>query len=473
MRAVYADVLQARGDPQGDLIATQLALAAAGVEDAETLVAREDIVGDELARIAALLRHADEILNVYDEDWSNALVGHQHNDFALFRRGFVESIELHVDTISIATVARILERTPLRAIHFDGRDRDDQALDDGYLTAFAKLPLAGLRRLDLYGFDVSPGALRASFEQLPGLVGVHFAKAQTDVFDVEVLAPLRALRQLELVRLPIDATAIDRLGALPLAATLEDLTLRTAESLPNILDVLDGRFPRLRSLAIGSSGRVDFRRLAPSARLPAQLSLRHAEVSRASLEALVAHASADQLEALDLERVALGDEGAAIIARSPRLQRLCALNVDGTGIGDLGATALGQCTSARLTDVDISNNPIATLGLANLVAGHALRRLRYFDRTRPVDGAGVAAIVARLASLRRLCIGPLGAHGMRILVESSALAKLRELHVSDPDPALGRLSMPELVVLRVFATVPLAVRRAILARSLPALVVDE
>jgi Leucine Rich repeat len=206
---------------------------------------------------------------------------------------------------------------------------------------------------------------------------------------------------------------------------------------------------------------VDFRRLAPHARLPAKLGLRYAELSRASLEALVEHPAAEALETLDLERVALHDEVGVVLARSQRLRRLHTLNVDGTGIGDAGASALGQCATARLTDLDISNNPITTLGLANVVAGHALRRLRYFDRTNPV------------ATLRRLCVGPLGAHGMRILVESSALARLRELHVSDPDPALGRLSFPELVVLRVFATMPLAVRRAILQRALPALVVNE
>jgi uncharacterized protein (TIGR02996 family) len=475
LRAVYADVLHARGDHQGELITTQLALAAAGIEDADDLVARDDIVGDELARIAGLLRHSDEILNVYDQAWSDAVVGATHNDFAYWRRGFIESIELSVDSTPIETVARVLARTPLRGLNLDGRDRQDRALDDDYVAALATLPLAQLTRLVLYGFDVSGPALAAWFARLPALTSIQFSKTQRrDVaFDVGALAPLRELRHLDLDYLPLEASAIDHLGQLPLAATLEHLSIRTFEPLPNILAALDGRFPKLHSLVLAGNRAVDFRRLAPDARLPAKLGLRYAELSLASLEALVEHPAAGALEALDLERVALHDEGIGVIARSQRLQRLHTLNVDGTGIGDLGATALGQCASARLTDLDISNNAITTLGLANVVTGHALRRLRYVDRTNPVDGVGVAAIVARLATLRSLCVGPLGKHGMRILVESSALAQLRALYVSDPDPALGRLAFRELVVLRVFADVPLAVRRAILARALPALVVNE
>jgi hypothetical protein len=200
LRAVYADVLHARGDHQGDLITTQLALAAAGIEDADDLIARDDICGDELARIAGLLRHSAEILNVYDEAWSDAVVGMPHRDFAFFRRGFIESIELAVDSTPIETVAHVLACTPLRGLNFDGRDRQDRALDDEYVAALATLPLARLTRLVLYGFDVSERALAAWFACLPALASLQLSKSQRrDVaFDVAALAPLRGLRHLDL-----------------------------------------------------------------------------------------------------------------------------------------------------------------------------------------------------------------------------------------------------------------------------------
>lgn len=387
------------------------------------------------------------------------------------RRGFIEAIEFSVDRTPPTQIAHALARTPLCALHLDGRDRDARALDDTYVAALAALPIARLRRLVLYGFDVSTPALGALFEQLPALASVQLSKAQRPVFDVGAFATLRSLRRLDLDDLPLAADALDRLGALPLAATLEHLSIRTFEPVANIVDALDGRFPRLRSLVLAGNRDVDFRRLPTAVTVPARLGLRYAQVSRASLEALVDHGAG--LASLDLERVPLGDDGAAILARAPRLAGLGTLNVDGTGIGDPGARALGRCASARLVELDLSNNPISAPGLEAAVTGHALRRLRFFDRSNPADGIAVATVVARLATLRSLALGPLGGAGTRRIVESSALAQLRELQVSDPAPALGRLEFRDLVVLRVFATVPRAIRREVLARALPALVVNE
>jgi uncharacterized protein (TIGR02996 family) len=472
IRAVYADVLGERGEPQGELIATQLALATAGIYDANDLVAHA-CRGDELARLAGLLRHSDKLIASHHDDWLVAVVGEPHNGSTTIRRGFFEMMEFSVDNTSPGAIAHAVANTPLRELYLDGRDRDDQALDNAYVEMLADLPLHHLSVLDFCGYDVSAAALAAWFGQLPLLTSVGFAKPQHDEFDVRQLSPLDGLRHLDLGYVPLQPSDLDRLGRLPCAATLEHLSISTRAPLSNLEAVFDGRFPRLRSLAL--SGTVDFTRLAtfPTVTMPARLNLRHCRLSPASLEALVAHPAAGLLETLDLESVDLLDAGAFAIARSRQLTNLSTLNLDATGIRDDAARALGQCASARLTDLDIANNQLTASGFADLVGGHALQRLRYFARTPLVDGTAVASIVGRCATLRRLVIGPLGTNGIQILIDSSALEYLRELWVSDADPSLARLQFPDLVTFRACSGMPSAVRTAIIERALPALVMAD
>src|SRR5688500_3597720 len=86
-RLVWADLLQGRGDPRGELIALQVAEAQA------------DAAGDR-DRAEALADAADELLGDHEDAWTPpGLAAEVLADDVGFRRGFVEAIELNADQL--------------------------------------------------------------------------------------------------------------------------------------------------------------------------------------------------------------------------------------------------------------------------------------------------------------------------------------------------------------------------------------
>jgi uncharacterized protein (TIGR02996 family) len=131
-RLVYADWLTERGDPRGELIQVQCALAAGGLDDATR---------------AALVLRERELLETHGRDWLLDMLGtmaegidivgsaerpqlgsgafwHHRGAVAVFRRGFVEALKIPLARFGSADLG------PLRCLvltHASGRD-DEQRI---------------------------------------------------------------------------------------------------------------------------------------------------------------------------------------------------------------------------------------------------------------------------------------------------------------------------------------------------------
>src|SRR5262245_11845729 len=79
-RLVYADFLDERGDPQGEVIRLQCERATLAEDD---------------PRVEALVKREQELLAEHQEEWVGA-VGLFSTGYA-FRRGFIESVTLPVE----------------------------------------------------------------------------------------------------------------------------------------------------------------------------------------------------------------------------------------------------------------------------------------------------------------------------------------------------------------------------------------
>ncbi len=141
------------------------------------------------------------------------------------------------------------------------------------------------------------------------------------------------------------------------------------------------------------------------------------------------------LTELDVSDNPLGSRGLAVLAGSPHLSRLERLDLGGTHLSDaalaafLGATDLGQ-----LRFLDLSNNSVGNGGAAALAGSPSLAGLRELglggNKVGP-KGAKALAASSHLGELRSLDLvgSPIADAGARALAEPQALEKLEKLDV--------------------------------------------
>ena len=221
--------------------------------------------------------------------------------------------------------------------------------------------------------------------------------------------------------------------------------------------------------------------------------LRSLSITQSELGVAAARALADalgktlaRLRELSLDRNALGDEGAALLA--PAAGRLATLHLTNAAIGDAGARALAQGQGATLRDLDLCFNAIGPAGATALARSPRLAHLARLDLTsNPLEAEGAVQFAERLAlpALRDLdlswcdlgpeaaalgaapclanlvkldlCGNDLGDEGFARLLESPHLGHLEELMVGDNalgDAALAALcaradALPALTHLRL------------------------
>jgi uncharacterized protein (TIGR02996 family) len=244
---------------------------------------------------------------------------------------------------------------------------------------------------------------------------------------------------------------------------------------------------------------LEGRRLLTPARLAELLAdprvalLRSLSITESELGVASARAIADalggtlaRLRALSLDRNALGDEGAALLA--PAAGRLATLHLTNARIGDAGARSLAEGDGDALRDLDLCFNEIRAVGAAALAASPRLAHLTRLDLTsNPLEAEGAVRFAERLAmpALRDLdlswcnlgfegaalgaapcladlvkldlCGNALGNEGFARLLESPHLGHLEELMVGDNelgDTALAALcaradALPALTYLRL------------------------
>lgn len=281
-RTVYADLLQERGDPRGELISVQLMLDKLEPDDARRTPLEEREV---------LLRARLE--DVWRQKLQDRII---HLEY---RGGFVERATLHAS-----------------------------ALESGGEALLGSEPVRQLRLIDLSPDDVPRLLLAPWLSRLTALELHHLnprdRRRALNGEDVVRLLDTDKLRRLE--RLDFTGHALDDTGLMMFAHNVTSAVPR----LEQLVVARDAITP------VGIGVLVEhhwFSRLTT-------LDLSHNHLGMGGA-ALVANAvSPLKMKSLDVGTNLLGDEGARVMAGSPRLQGLEYLGLYGNHIGPFGAREL-------------------------------------------------------------------------------------------------------------------------------------
>ena len=442
-RLVYADLLTTNGDPRGELVTIQCALARAQAQSLDGLVALE--VND-LERHVRLVRRQNVLLAEHRERWTAEALGGRPSEFhsVVFRRGFPEDVTLH-GTEVVRAVRELRARSPLRSLAI-------LQTVDASARELARLDLSSLRSLSLLEHGKLQNETRALLLDAASSITtlrVEYPAA----LDVATLARAPGLESVDIVSARLGGAAIDVLARMPFASTLRSLGLGGSGLGEKALDTLDGRFPALDAIDLRSVGLSDvildthLRRV--NAQFPRTLKLAHNGLGTDGARALASTASLASVVELDLTWNRIGDDGLRAIAESPHLEALRSLSAAGTEMSDHGARALAEARTARLRVLDVTDSWLTAAGIGALVGAstHVLERLAYSYR-RPKNhlfGDETAEAIAReprAASIRRLALTgvKVGDAGAAALGRSPHLAHLRSLDLHDNQISDGGVS---------------------------------
>ena len=391
-RLIYADLLDERGDPRGEFIRVQLALAKLPPADPRRpeLIAREKELLDD---------HRDEWLAPF-----RRLVS-----AAEFRRGFVEDVKVSVWHF-VAFADALFATGPVRRAHLldihpaeglrvlqvvlesphvarlTGLTITNTRLGEPLARTLATAPgLAGLKSLDMTRNELGDGgaAELASGSCLGSLEELDLTGNEIGGQGAEALANARHWSRLR--RLTLNQNAAGSTGAVRVAGT---------DSLPK-LDRLE-----LAGNRVGD-------RLAETPNPSALLRVSRLDLSDNGLTAdgvqlVLADSVAAGVRYLDLSHNPLGDAGVAVLAESPHAAGLHTLRLSHARVRNAGVVALARSPYlSRLTALDLSNNPIGEEGGQALLASKELPQLR-----RLVMPAIGLSIKVRLALTAKYARGP-------------------------------------------------------------------
>lgn len=234
--AVYADALQSSGDPRGELIAIELALAAAP--------ARSDL----------LARRAELRASHGGAWWPGVPDGHVRT-----RHGFVEAVAITADQIELAV--DLAAREPLRSLEFRGpvppevfarvprvRALVAHELGDDGLQALLAAPCArALAELDVSGSDAS--LMFSPMASLPNCRRLSIAATWIEAYGFESWRHAGELRELSF-SLPRDRY-FDSHRVLALMPKLERLEASCVQDFASAeVRAVLARLPHLRHLEV-------------------------------------------------------------------------------------------------------------------------------------------------------------------------------------------------------------------------------
>lgn len=281
-RLVLADWLLEQGDPRGELIQIQCALAGAGGSQGLASLTRDELVAREKA---LLKKHQTSWLapiRSFVRTWT-------------WRRGFVDGVVADAKAF-LAGVDTIFSTTPLTHATWT-------ALKPPLLDALARaIPAGRLRSLDLGQQRISPEAARAfGSERFAGLrrLDVWGNPLGDEGAAALVAAHLDDLEELELATCKLTAAGVEALSRAAFFPRLRRLGLRYNDGLgPGVAAALV-RATSLQSLALGRAG-----------------------IGDDGLEVLAGSPSMKQLRDVDLFGNAIGPRGVHALVSSPHLTAL-------------------------------------------------------------------------------------------------------------------------------------------------------
>ena len=361
-RMVYADWLLREGDPRGELISIQCALARH---------ARDCV---DVGPLAALELRERTLLKTYGKSWTiDAETRLKYWGEFGFRRGFIEALTFNGGYHD--TYDKVREAAPLlRALAVAGLDElagspalegiEELTIRSGFpklreLEALAKSPhISKLRRL---GFVYANPSQREIFTfvalplQLEELSMGFYGEPFYGRLLLEQLAKtphrrtLRTLRIRWLRRLGV----IRELGnALP---NLETLHLENADLTSEDLHEIVRAFPKLVSLDIGDNDQrvadLDLARLLADAPNLRRLRLSRLALTDTHVATLAASPDAARLVQLDLTSNQITNDGAMTLAASPHLHNLRRVALAANALGHDGKQAIGRAFPIAVADL--------------------------------------------------------------------------------------------------------------------------
>ncbi|HEU0030621.1 MAG TPA: TIGR02996 domain-containing protein [Kofleriaceae bacterium] len=387
-RLVYADHLIERGDPRGELIQLECSYERLDPDDPDRL---------------ALATRIDDLIAVHETAWTRelrALGLGDHVQQLAFRRGFVEMVSLDVELAKKLPLIRSL--TPVREVHLTTRDRDP-------LDAVAEL-LVDVERFGMFGLGDSGRAAAKAFARWPHRGKLRALKLPGGSESANAVVRARGLDGLvELNLFGVREGAVELLRA-PHLASLERLELPQIALTPEaITELARGALTRLTALELEHTG-LDAAKLATLANGPLLGRLRH----------------------LRLNSNRIGDAGARTLVDHAR--QLEVLDLDGAGIGDVGAASvLGAKSLTALRRLDLSRCHLTGTGFAEAVRRFALPELRQLVAIEnELDFHALRALGS--APLERLHVldlssNPLGNEAITALAQTSGLPALHTLQL--------------------------------------------
>jgi uncharacterized protein (TIGR02996 family) len=361
-RLILADWLDERGDPRGEFIRVQVALARLPADD---------------ARAAGLRDREATLLARYHAQWSEPLKGIA--GWAEFRRGFVETVNIETRTF-LRRADDLLRLAPVRHVRL---------LDVGSsLPRLADCPQLGrLSALTIYAQHIDERLTRVLAESphLDGLRALNIGRNRVGDRGAERLAwspRFRNLTELDLSDNALGDTGLAAVAESSNLGRLETLELRRNEVSRIGLGYLcaSPALTRVRhlGLALNYVG-------APHEWTPRQggacalesLDLSENGLTGDATEVITSLPGLGQLARLNLGHNEIGNGGAALLAGWPGAIALRVLKLPANRIGDDGVRALARSPHLRqLTDLDLSENPIHDPGAFALLHTESLPRLR-------------------------------------------------------------------------------------------------
>ncbi|VTS08228.1 Leucine-rich repeat-containing protein typical subtype OS=Herpetosiphon aurantiacus (strain ATCC 23779 / DSM 785) GN=Haur_4051 PE=4 SV=1: LRR_6: LRR_6: LRR_6: LRR_6: LRR_6: LRR_6: LRR_6 [Tuwongella immobilis] len=349
-RLIFADFLDERHDPRGELIRVQCALARMAADD---------------RRRKKLRQRESELLHQYAADWLHPLKGIVSD--AQFRRGLLESVSM--SGRDFFDHGEILRQIPsLRRLRlYDAASWMGRILQ--------RQELSQLRELDLCGNDLGNGTMtllaRAPFlerlEILDLSVNSLTSEGVRQLMQADWVARLTELHLNDNGRIAdagVDALArnprLRRLHTLDLSGNdLSDGAVRMLSESPHL--------KRLNRLMLHQNHIGDmgihwllsgdlWHRLMQRARV---LNLEESTISLPGIQELVNSPRFRQVESLDLSGNLFGDRGIQALARSDNALRLRHLRIRKNRLSDDAALAIADAPwLAQLESLDMSDNAV-------------------------------------------------------------------------------------------------------------------
>jgi uncharacterized protein (TIGR02996 family) len=369
-RLIYADWLDERGDPRGEFIRVQVALARLAGNDPSAARLRD--------REATLLAR-------FHARWSERLKGVA--GWTEFRRGFVETVNIEARTF-LRRAADLFRLAPVRHLRL---------LDVGSsLARVVDCPhLARLSGLTVYAQHIDESLTRALVESpyLDGLRALNVGRNRVGDRGAERLAWSPRFRHLTALELSDNAV-----GDTGVRAVAESSNLGHLESL------------ELRRNEVTRTG------LGYLCASPALTRLRHVGLALNYVGAphdwTPPPAGAASLTSLDLSENGLTADAIPVLTALPGLGELARLDLAHNEIGNAGAAGLaGWAAAASLQDLRLTNNRIGDDGARSFARSACFSGLTELDLSdNPIHDPGAFAFLhtESLPRLKRLCLPRLG-----------------------------------------------------------------